>query len=238
MENQAQAAPNGSKSTMWILILVVVIIVAGGAYYFLSQDDGTNTNSTNNANAVVNSVSNANENANTALNANTNESSNINIDSQTNTNEANINGSTNSPVTTNTNPQEQGYTDDEVGFTFAYPSDWKVSEYPNGTISVVPSVFQEPAPVLKALSSGLEDAVTWIESNWLSAPEGTLQATGQSQSFSNVTGELYEIDGKPYAVFIDAGDYTLVVSMNVLSDTTPFATYKSEYRALLDSLSL
>lgn len=73
MENQPQAAPSGSKSTIWIIILVVVLIVAGGAYYFLAQDDGTNTNASGTINSLTNGISNTSfaENKNAVVTATT-----------------------------------------------------------------------------------------------------------------------------------------------------------------------
>ncbi len=111
---------------MWIIILVVVVIIAGGAYYFLSQDDGTNTNSTNNANAVVNSVSNANSNENT--NAKVNE----NVNTETNTNKiANIN-------TAIDTSDWNTYTDEQSGLSIKYPTDWITVTSDNTTIGFRP----------------------------------------------------------------------------------------------------
>lgn len=135
MENQPQAAPSGSKSTIWIIILVVVLIVAGGAYFFLAQDDGTNTNSTNNANAGVNSVGNANENTNAAANANANQATNENFNAVTNTN-----------AITQTN--ELVYVNSQFGFTLEFPTDWTgytVETYVNSDQSGQPQVYSTVA---------------------------------------------------------------------------------------------
>ncbi|MDX9859201.1 MAG: hypothetical protein RBT76_15560 [candidate division Zixibacteria bacterium] len=117
MENQPQAAPHGSKSAMWIIILVVILILAGGAYYFLSQDNDTNTNNTNNANAGVNSAGNVNGNTNAVANANA--ISNVN---QT----ANTNAASNSDGNANTASTSDWitYTNDELGMTFRYPAEY------------------------------------------------------------------------------------------------------------------
>lgn len=103
---------------MWIVILVVVIVLAGGAYYFLSQND-TNTNSTNNANAAVNSVGNGNENTNASANANVNQTTNENVNAETNSN------------TVVDTTGWRTYENNALGYSFEYPDTWQYMTFDN-----------------------------------------------------------------------------------------------------------
>ncbi len=141
MDNNERPEAGNSKTGMWVIFFAVVIIVAGGAYYFLSQDEGTNANSTNNANAVVNSVSNANKDTNTVVNENTNEASNENANSKTNTN-----------ATVDTS-NWKSYSNSSIGFQISYPSDWETLERTDGSIAFGPQIGEFPEVSIKHNSS-------------------------------------------------------------------------------------
>ncbi len=215
---------------MWIIILVVVLIVAGGAYYFLSQDEGTNTNNTNNANAVVNSVSNAN--VSSATNENVNAATNGNTNTETNTNE-----DTNTNTTVDTSDWKT-YEDDEFGFTFKYPDGWKLSHFDNGTVSVAPLNFQEPIPLLKALAGNAADMAGWITNNWLDPESAELVRTSSQFTLGNTTGHIYQIDNQDYAVIAELDSYSIAVRMNVLEPTIPFTDYVTQYQAIVQSIQI
>ncbi len=110
VENINQSSPKGNKTGLIILILAAVIVIAGGLWYALAGTD-ENTNNENNTNTV------ANENANT--NVNTNTAANTNAETNSNTNTAT---NTNSSVDTS---DWLTYTNEEYGFSFKYPQDWK-----------------------------------------------------------------------------------------------------------------
>lgn len=151
--------------------------------------------------------------------------------------DSNQNATSNANTTGNVNTTPVGwttYSDSEFDFSFAYPPDWKLTTYPDGTLSVTPARFQEPVPFLKSVVGDATAAVRWLNENRKEGGDETYQKTGEANSVASRSGDVYRLGGNRYAV-VPFDSFTAIVYMNVLSQDVPFADYFYEYGQILAS---
>lgn len=234
--NYFNEKPSGiSQIAILAIVLVLAVILAGGVYLYMQNQGNTNGNA--NTNTAVN-LNMANENLNITTNLNTNTLANLDVNSVVNQN-FNVNAVTKSNVSANTNVNTvdwKTYQDDEFGFSFQYPKEWRLSTDPNGTISVVPPIFQEPLPLIKAVAGTTNDALKWLNENRTEPGSGTFQKTNDIYNIMNTTGSIYRLGGNRFAI-VELESYSIMVFMNVVERADYYEEYLSNYKAVYQSLS-
>ncbi|MEW6049538.1 MAG: hypothetical protein AB1644_00505 [Candidatus Zixiibacteriota bacterium] len=227
------------KAVLWTIIVVIVAAIVGlSLYVYTKGNENDNSNATLNANSNVNTVVNSDTNANSGSNVNAATNDNANVSSNLNRNQASSN--TNSALNSNSSVNTvdwRTYTDKDYGFTFKFPKDWKLSTYPNKTISVAPPQFQEPIPFIKAMPGDFSQVASWIDKNWLFAPEGTLVSSNETIAFGEFNGNIYKLNTENYAAIANAGSYLIAVNLGVLEDKVPFADYHVMYQSIIESFT-
>lgn len=155
----------------------------------------------------------------------------------------NNSGTSNVSTNSNVNAVPEGwkqYLDKEFGFSFLYPNNWRIGTYPNDTISVDSPGAQEPIPLFKAVSGGIDEAVAWLNANRTEPGSGPFKKTSDSYVLSGVSGHIYKLGdiyqpgGNQFAI-INFGEYSVITYVNVLIRESQFEEYFNEYQQILNS---
>lgn len=205
----------------WLLPAVLVVVVGLGAWYVLSRNS-TATNS-NNANVVANTTNRLGSNVNSSENTNS---------TQTNAN-----------LASNTNSVPSGwltYTDSTYGFSFRYPSDWRVSRVATlDEISIRDPNAQEDLPSLKAISGGYDDAIAWLNAHHTTKSLAPFTASGATVSIGGRTGRVVTNTqaGHTYSSYaiVVAPHYTLIAYLDTSDPTFTSPSVAAVYQQILST---